>query len=199
MMERVNQWFEEKLPAVPLETQLENLARLGIALNDRVGVERLLAGFTRDELEESPYSMLFSALGGAYEDENGEWLPISDDILYLDSECIEESGIYSEILSRLNAMAKGALTIADAEDEIFPDENRAEVRFTCDGGPAALSLELIEKQIDTALFLALNEKLAAKGCEKAFRLHLGDRVAAAVFLDKKNAKQLERLSGVYFE
>ncbi|MDR3551511.1 MAG: hypothetical protein P4L75_00150 [Clostridia bacterium] len=199
MFSRLNEIFSENLPVVPLETQLAKLSSLGIVPRDGVAPGRILEKFTREELEETPYMMLLAALGGVFENEDGEWLPLSDDIVCLDTECIEEGGIYTEIVRRLCVLSKGALVLTDVSDVIDPDAGTARVSFTCDGVTGGFELELTDALIDTALFVNFNLLLSQAGVKDEFFLHLEDRDMIVIYGGANRAKQLGRLTGTHFE
>lgn len=235
-LEKISSYFEEKLPSVPLETQLENLAEDGICLNDGVGVDQLLLNFTRKELEDTPYAMLLPAMGGVYPvgavaesdedsaDENAAlntesvpvdeeteepdtdaqpnteiWLPVSDDILYLDSDCIEDSGIYTEILERLSAMTHGDAAFTDITDTVDMEHYTAHIGFTYNEKSYGFDLEVQGTQIDSSFFSKINAALVENGTEKLFYLHLAEPEMLVIYSEPKQVKKLNSLTGVYFE
>lgn len=61
--------------------------------------------FSRNEYEEDPYNLLLLTLGGEVE-VNGEFINVSEEIWYLDTECIEDHGDYARIIIRLENMTK---------------------------------------------------------------------------------------------
>ncbi|MEK4733053.1 hypothetical protein [Paenibacillus sp. FSL L8-0641] len=87
------------------EDQLNKLSELGIFMSADLKKELLLEEFSRNEYEEDPYNLLLLTLGGEVE-VNGEFINVSEEIWYLDTECIEDHGDYARIIIRLENMTK---------------------------------------------------------------------------------------------
>lgn len=260
-LSKFSELFDDELPTIPLEQQLETLAGMDIRLNEGVGVGALFQNFAREELEQTPYAMLLAAMGGVYnadapsngadegadaeelealrreraeseedfssdgeapetEEDAGEdgadsvsadgkinaeapeearYLPVSDDILYLDSDCIEEQGIYSEILRRMGVMARGTASFADAADTLDTEKYVASVSFTLGGKVCTFDLDVQDATIDTTFFAKVNAALAEHGVGKRFFLHLAEPEILVIFSDRKTVRRLNGETGVYFE
>ncbi len=89
------------------EEQLQNLADCGIKLRPQFSSDVLFEEWTLEEFEEEPYELLLTALGGDKEVGTEQWIPISSDIFYFDTECIEDHGAYVTIAERMRDLAGG--------------------------------------------------------------------------------------------
>lgn len=194
----INILLSEDPKKVGLEAQLENLNNLGVSLKEGVAPEELLTNFSREELEEEPYSLLLSVLGSSRETAEGEFSENSDDILFLDAYCIEEADIYVEIVNRLMVMSGGVLRLEDVRASVDEEKGAAEVSFALDGAERSIKLEAEGKMIDVDLFTGINAILKEKSSEKTFFNYLSDESIFVIFSDKKSAKAINKIAGTGF-
>ena len=123
----LNKDNSKKLEPVKLEEQLERLGEFGITLNQGMTVDDLLISFPRQSYESEPYQLLLTMLGGEKEEEPYE--RISDHIIYLDTECIENKGDYVKIAEMIDKLTGGELGLKDLEDEIETASGKARLSF----------------------------------------------------------------------
>lgn len=114
-------------PRMALEQQLENLATCGIHLKPEFSVDTLLESFDREKYEEHPYIGAVIRLGGELERE--PFIPISDNLWHLDTECIEGDGSYTRIAERMRDLAQGELPIENIRDHVDIENGDAWVAF----------------------------------------------------------------------
>jgi len=149
--------------SVPLADQLRVLAECGITLNPGVTVKQ-------KEFESKPYITLLCAMGSVVESpaETRDYEYASDSIWHFDSECIEDHGAYVSIVSRLCALAKADLPLADPED--FVDIERGEdwVSFTLDGYRHRWVMEVQDDWVDPSIFSRLSELLRLRSESRRF-------------------------------
>ena len=113
---------------MPLERQLETLATCGIHPNSGIGFPELLARYDEREYERSPFKLLLRVLGDETGEASGCFL--SDNIWYLNTECIMAPGDYAGVALRMATLSGGALPIANVQDSIDPRGSVARLEFT---------------------------------------------------------------------
>jgi hypothetical protein len=114
-------------PRMPLEEQLEKLAACGIRLKPQFSVDTLLESFDREKYEERPYVGVIIRLGGELERE--PFTPLSDNLWYLDTECIEGDGSYTRIAERMRDLAQSELLVENIRDHVDIENGDAWVAF----------------------------------------------------------------------
>lgn len=118
---QVNHDSETKA-ALTLEQKLANLAQCGLELAAPFTVADLLASWTREELEQPGYDMVFHAL--AMCEEREPWRQHCASCYSFDMECIEDEGTYADILSHVAAMTRGDIVLSDFNEHIPEGEVR---------------------------------------------------------------------------
>jgi hypothetical protein len=119
----------KKRKHVSFEEQVRVLESCGIRLNPGVRCESLLQSLSRERMEGEPFRLLLCVMGG----EAGESGYPSDHIWHFDTECIEGSGSYIRIASRMCTLAQGGLPLADIEDLVEVEEGMAWLSFSLEG------------------------------------------------------------------
>src|SRR3954454_25082344 len=96
-------WMRRAAPS--LEEQLRILDEVGIRPRPGVSVEQLLEHWGREEFHQQPFLLALLALGG----ETGDlpYVPLSDTVWHLDTECIEDHGAYVLVAERMRDLAQG--------------------------------------------------------------------------------------------
>jgi hypothetical protein len=143
-----------------LEKELGDLAECGVKLLPAATPEALLAEWSEKQFRESPY-LLAVALGN-------EEARLSENLWHFDTECIEDHGAYVRIAERLRDIARGDLPLADIEDYVDIEEERAWVAFTLDGKPYRWDCEVDDDWVDASVLSRFAELLAARGGERRF-------------------------------
>lgn len=160
--------FKTKSPApgVPLEEQLSVLADCGIALRPGFTADHVLEFFPRQEYEKEPFKFLLLTMGSELEREPFE--PLSDDVWYLDTECIEDHGHYVKIAERFRALAGGDLPLEDIEDYVDIDEGVAWLRFRLDGDQIRWDAAVDGDWADPSILSRFADLLAKRNTPKRF-------------------------------
>lgn len=192
----VKSLISEEPESVPLETQLQALAELGIAPRDEAARESLTTGFTEEEFAEDPYHLLLTVLGGCREAEDGTLIPNSDDVFFFDVHCGQEPGVYADVIGQLCELSGGVLDVTGITEEPEPEKAKLRVSCTAVGAERVWELEMDGDLFDIDLFTHLSDILPADG--KSFFIHVGDDTVTVFFSDAKTAKQLNRVSGMGF-
>jgi len=113
---------------ISLEKQVEELAKCGIRLKPEFTVDTLLNEFSRDRYEERSYIGAIIRMAG-YSNE----VPLSNNLWYLDTECVEDTGSYAMIAERFRDLAQGELPIENIRDHVDHANGDAWVAFELHG------------------------------------------------------------------
>ena len=112
-----------------LETQLDRLAELGLALNPGIKIEDLLHSYDRQAFEQQPFVLLLFCFGSEVEQE--PWgRRICDRVWNLDTECIVSTGDYVKILQNLCLLSETLDYLTDIVDYIDLEEGKCWLEYT---------------------------------------------------------------------
>lgn len=187
---------KKKENTIPLEEQLKKLENLGITLNSNVTIGNLLFEMNRKDLESKPYLFLLMALGGEFETSDNVWLHISDNIWYLDTECIEDNGDYVRIIERLIVLSQGILKIKNLTDFVDIDNKKANVSFELNGEYYNWSMEVNDDWLDINILYKLNTVLSKLNTEKRFFTAVIDQSCLIGFFTQSQAEELNKLCDI---
>lgn len=191
--------FKKKKLRIPMEMQLNNLEEIGISLNSDIKINEIFNVVKRKDIENEPYIFLLIALGGEIETSDGEWISISDDIWYFDTECIEDNGIYVEIIERLIKMSRGYLSLNNIEDCVDIDSNIAWISFNFNEKFYRWDLEVEDDWFDMALIQKLNKILSDYEYDKKFAVSVVDQTCLIGFFNEEQLNKINILTGLKFE
>ena len=191
---------------IPFETQLQTLKEAGISPNADVTEEVISnelekMGFTLKDTETDP-SLLLVLLGSSREVSDGELVEYesnSSDVLFFDTTCVQESGIYTEVLESLITMAKGELQFTNIEEFLDLENFDAHISFVFKEEDYKLELKVVEDNFDMTLLTKLNNILDTKHCEKLFCIQCNEETVTIIFSDKETVKNLNRNLDLGFE
>ena len=189
----------EKGRKVPLEIQLQHLSDLGISLNDCVCIDDILEQMDRNEIESAPYTGLLVALGSEVPVSENEWTPLSNNIWYFDTECIEDNGIYVQIMQRLMKMTQGKLKIINLKDYVDVEKEEAWIEFELEKETVRWDLEVDNDWFDANLLCKLNLLLKDMSSDKMYAVAVLDQTCLIGFFEEKQVKQLNDITGLKFE
>jgi hypothetical protein len=158
---RFSDLFSRKDPS--LEEQLAVLARCGITPNQGVQVDQLRI---EKRAGQSLYEPLLCSLGDDAEEE--PFLPISNNIWHLDTECIEGDGSYVRIARRMESLAGDDLKLQDVRDSIDIDDETASLTFVVDGRAVSWSPRVKSDWIDESIMTKFAQLLEEKRTGKRF-------------------------------
>ena len=157
-----------KKPIVSVETQLQELAAAGIALNG--SLDDLFLSFSREQLEAKPYQTLIEALGGEVERE--PFAPLCHKLWMCDFERIEDHGAYRDVLLRLEAMhGSGMENITDFVDV---SAEQAWVAFEHAGKSHRWTAKVHDDWLDPSILVAYDDRLRRANPEVRLYANLRD-------------------------
>ncbi|MDQ0496054.1 hypothetical protein [Paenibacillus brasilensis] len=177
------------------EDQLNQLSEVGIFMRAELKKELLLEEISRSEYEEDPYNLLLLTLGGEVE-VNDEFINVSDEIWYLDAECIEDHGDYARVIMRLESMTK--LNLNKITDYVDIQNNTAWVSFEYKNELIRWEMKVYDDWLDMEIFKKFNELIKTKQSMKLYISILGQGCLVGYF-NKKQVIELNKLTKYKFE
>ncbi|WP_254664498.1 MULTISPECIES: hypothetical protein [Paenibacillus] len=177
------------------ENQLNKLSELGIFMSADLKKELLLEEFSRNEYEEDPYNLLLLTLGGEVE-VNGEFINVSEEIWYLDTECIEDHGEYARIIIRLENMTK--LNLNNITDYVDIQNGTAWVSFEYMNELIRWEMKVDDDWLDMEIFKKFNELIKT---EQSMKLYISilDQGCLMGYFNKEQVIEINKLTKYKFE
>lgn len=149
-----------------IEEKLRALAACGLKLKDQFDGAYLATRWKRRTLDKPGWDRALDILGGAQA--VPPYTPHCETLWLFDTECIEGDGSYVDIAKRMAEIAQGSLPLSDVQDHVDIDAGEAWLRFTCQGKPVHIALEVDDDWVDTSLFGHFVELLAKSDPDKMF-------------------------------
>jgi len=190
---------KKKENSITLEEQLEKLGQLGISLSPGATIEDLLNEMGREELENDPYSSLLIALGCEFEKDKNVWVHISNNIWYLDTECIEDNGDYIRIIDRLITLSQGTLKVENLRDSIDVEADEATISFVLKGEQYRWAMEVNDDWLDISILSKFNSVLDTLNSEKKFFVAVIDQSCLIGFFKDSQVTELNKLIDIKFQ
>ncbi|TKH35740.1 hypothetical protein C1I59_17020 [Paenibacillus polymyxa] len=177
------------------EDQLNQLSELGIFMRVGLKKELLLEETSRSEYEEDPYNLLLLTLGGEVE-VNGEFINVSDEIWYLDAECIEDHGDYARVIMQLGNMTK--LKLNKITDYVDIQNSTAWVSFEYKNELIRWEMKVDDDWLDMEIFKKFNELTQT---EQSMKLYISilDQGCLVGYFNKEQVIELNKLTKYKFE
>lgn len=148
-------------PHVSLESQLATLADVGLKLDDGITVDDLLYSFGRDEYEQIPFDLILFAFG--IEVEREPWgRAFCSRVWNFDTECINDTGDYAEILTRISRVADAEF-ITNIEDFVDIENNIAWVSYEIDGKSRKLNAVVNDDWADFSIVSTIMREIERGG------------------------------------
>ncbi|AOK89207.1 hypothetical protein AOU00_04850 [Paenibacillus polymyxa] len=184
-----------KKKKIIFEDQLNKLSELGIFMSADLKKELLLEEFSRNEYEEDPYNLLLLNLGGEVE-VNGEFINVSEEIWYLDTECIEDHGDYARIIIRLENMTK--LDLNNITDYVDIQNGTAWVSFEYMNELIRWEMKVDDDWLDMEIFKKFNELIKT---EQSMKLYISilDHGCLMGYFNKEQVIEINKLTKYKFE
>lgn len=184
-----------KKKKIIFEDQLNKLSELGIFMSAESKKELLLEEFSRNEYEEDPYNLLLLTLGGEVE-VNGEFINVSEEIWYLDTECIEDHGDYARIIIRLENMTK--LNLNNITDYVDIQNGTAWVSFEYMNELIRWEMKVDDDWLDMEIFKKFNELIKT---EQSMKLYISilDQGCLMGYFNKEQVIEINKLIKYKFE
>ncbi|MFF2878408.1 hypothetical protein ACFVR2_19015 [Gottfriedia sp. NPDC057991] len=189
--------FFKSKKKVSFHEQLFELQKIGIELNPILNKELILAEYSNEEFEKEPYLLLLIALGSELE-LNGNYINCSNEIWYLDTECIEDTGDYVLIAERIKDLSKNYLDLKNIKDFVDIENQVASISFTLDERDYCWKLEVNDDWIDEKIIVMFNDLLEIKNTDKrVYILDLGGQDCLVGIFSRAQVKQLNNLLNKY--
>ncbi|MDY8094509.1 hypothetical protein UY456_16040 [Paenibacillus polymyxa] len=184
-----------KKKKIIFEDQLNKLSELGIFMSADLKKELLLEEFSRNEYEEDPYNLLLLTLGGEVE-VNGEFINVSEEIWYLDTECIEDHGDYARIIIRLENMTK--LNLNNITDYVDIQNGTAWVSFEYMNELIRWEMKVYDDWLDMEISKKFNELIKT---EQSMKLYISilDQGCLMGYFNKEQVIEINKLTKYKFE
>lgn len=189
----------KKQEIIPLKTQLEKLEEVGIRINPDIDSNHLFNVFDKEEYEEDPYGSLLIALGCEVETSKDCGKPISKNIWYLDTECIEDTGDYVRVMEKIACLAHDNLPLSNIHDYIDMDKNEAWIAFNLGEETYKWNLEFNDDWLDVRIFTMVNKLLLSKDSTSQFVISVLDQSILVAFLENYKIDDLNKISKYIFE
>ncbi len=175
-----------------LETQIEKLAALGIALNDGITVEDFLISFDREEYEKKPFDLILFVYGIEVEEE--PWGRFFCDRAWnFDTECIEGSGAYVSIVENFHRITGRTKKLEEVSDEIDVEEGKAYLEYIIDGEKKSYNIKVDSDWADPETVASIMDDLKVQ----SYDFYAKDNGQASIwfYLNQKEAEELNALAG----
>jgi len=157
---------------IPLSDQIEHLHRAGILATPDI-VQRLQDLNPVDDYETDPYLSIFHAVSEMNESADGA-NTIPANFFYFDSECIDGTGDYVMLATRMASISGGTIRVDGLVDEFDRTRKRAVLKGGINGRPFRWEFPLEDDYVADKFFVEFNEVLAATKSQKRFMgLYLG--------------------------
>jgi hypothetical protein len=184
---------------VPFEIQLETFRKLGFTLNSGIEISDIDRwGKEKKELENEPYSLLYTTLGQTIERE--PWTPLTNRCWDFDTEAIEDHGAYVEIMKNLERITRGEIKFENLKDYVDVEEEKAWVSFTVNKVNYEWNLKVNDDWVDENLFtkvVELTNKLKTKG--KYTYFNTGGQDAVIGFETPEKRDEVIKATGLKIE
>ncbi len=174
-----------------LELQLAKLAELGLELNEDVTLDDVLYSFDREAYEAEPFDLLLFFFGIEVESEPYGRNACSR-VFNFDTECVYETGNYTDIVKRLCEVAGKPNRFAGIADYVNLDVQDGWLQYKLDGKLRHWKLEINDDWADMkTLFEVMGDLEDDHG-----RFYFKDNGQAMLlfFLDAKTAAALNVLT-----
>lgn len=189
--------FKKRRKHIPLEEQLDTLARCGIRPLPGRTVDELLESFEREQYEEDPFALLLTMLGAEVETGESAGEPFSDAVWTFDTECIEDHGAYVHIAERMRDLARGDLPIEGIADYVDVDEGVAWLSFRLDGRVQRWDATVNNDRVDPAVLSRFAALLASRRTPRRYTyLDLGGQACLLGCATEPQLAQLRRATGL---
>lgn len=153
-------FFRRKPAPLSLERQLAALAECGIELSPGVTNDDLIDSCSREALEKNPFQSLIPALGQEVERE--PFMPFSPRLWLCDFECIDDSGAYVDIVTRLHEMSGRCLPISGIAGHVDHDGEEAWVAFDLGGTKVRWEADCNDDWLDPSILVRFDRLLKSR-------------------------------------
>lgn len=179
---------------------LATLSELGITLRNPVNnetVAKMLTERAKSNRSLNPYSeLLWSIFSNQDDPESGDFVSNSNDVMWLDFECVDYDEIYAELIEQWATMLGDDFPAQDISSRF--DEDEVVVELTLDGEPHQTTFLLDGDWLNGEVFEWINNLLQERG--SARRLYLAEEGGQDSLILASNGPAVNRLKdlGVKF-
>jgi len=174
-----------------LETQLAELAKLGLALEPGITVDDLLYSFGRASFEEQPFDLVLFMLG--VEVEREPWgRPFCSRVWNFDTECITGRGAYVRIVKQLARLADASDRLMNVRDAVDLEDGTGKVEYAIDGKQRSWDIEIRDDWADMMVVSYMMADLEAGG--RRFYSKDNGQAMVLFYLDEAVAARINQLS-----
>lgn len=195
----IKKFFCMKQNTIPLNIQLKRLEQIGININSTIDTNEIFNIFKKKVFEEDPYCSLLIALGCEVQGSQNSEKPISKNLWYLDTECIEDTGDYVKIIERIVGMTHHSLIFSNIQDYVDIDNQKAWVAFNAKDKRYTWDLNVNDDWLDITIFSMLNKLLSDKNSTSQFVISVLDQSILVAFLENDQVQNLNELCKFKFE
>jgi hypothetical protein len=175
-----------------LETQLEKLAELGLAINPDMTIEDILSIVERSAVERDPFRLLLFALGSA--SARTPWgRRICNRVWNLDPEAIEATGDYANIARQLCLLSGNPDWLTELVDYIDVETDEWWLEYTIGAQRRHYTVALDRDWVNMLMLSDVIEDIQRDG--DLFYLLDNERVMILLYLDRLTAEKLGDLCG----
>jgi len=174
-----------------LELQLAKLAELGLELNANITLEDLLFSFDREAYEHPAFDLLLSAFGMEVEC-GAPGRNVCSRVWNFDTECIYESGNYTDIVKRLCEVVGSPHALTEIADHVNHDVQDGWLQYKLNGTMRHWKLEINDASADVQTLSHVLKDLE-HGKHRFFFKENGEALVL-FFLDEKTAAALNVLT-----
>jgi len=177
-----------------LETQIAELEKVGLPLNDGICIDDFLLSFDRDEYENSPFELIFFIYGIEVEKEPwGRFF--CPNVWNLDMECIDGTGSYAAVMSGIMRITQRPELLSDVTDDFDFDKPTAQLNYTLNGVKKSFTLKVEDDWADPQFINAfLDEVTEAVGDGRKFWAVDNGQSSILYFITQEQVDQLNVLS-----
>lgn len=174
------------------------LAELGIRLRDPRQLDAIMAGEDPRWYDRDPWESLVFAFGRDSDDAKGDD-PYSDDVMWLDYECVDDAETYQELILRWAGMTHGELPVSSVHCTADEQAGTIAVHLCLRGSGHEATFRLDGDWLDGTVLTWLNRLLAEHGSAHQFFLFDSEgQDGVLLFSDEATVAELIAKTGLMF-
>lgn len=191
----VFRWLKKR-NGISIEQQLNDFLGIGIGLKEGININECL-DFNKKEYKIKPYFLLLTTLGSEIVSNDKRFLFPSDDVWYLDRECIEDNGDYVRVIRRIAEMTKDDFSLDHINDFIDLDNKCTWISFKVNGHGYKFDLNVNDDWLDIRIFEIFSILLLKYGSKKRFFFSDIDPNLLVVLIEKEKYRRLNELLNIF--
>lgn len=191
-------WFRKGIrQSLTFEERIARLGELDFKLRPGVSIADLLDSWGREDLESGGWMLTLAVLGSESETQEGVGDRNSPDILYWDTECIEDHGDYVMFARAMKMLYAGQLRLEDVADRVDFDARKAELSFSTDGQRFSSPMRFNDDWIDERAVEMIVSVAARLGVSRRVaHIDDGGQCMLLVAGERSSIQALKELTGI---